>query len=168
MEFMIGQTQQPGAKPAAGALGVGAPADGGMIVDGDQKTFMAEVVDASRQVPVLVDFWATWCGPCRASLPHVESLYKKYHSKGLDIVSVSNDNSVKALKAFLKAHPQMSWPQLFDAKHPGWSPMATSFGISGIPTQFVIDRGGVLRHIIVGYSPNLAAKLTADIRPLLK
>ena len=117
---------------------------------------------------VLVDFWATWCGPCRASLPHVESLYKKYHSKGLDIVSVSNDNSVKALKAFLKAHPQMSWPQLFDAKHPGWSPMATSFGISGIPTQFVIDRGGVLRHIIVGYSPNLAAKLTADIRPLLK
>ncbi len=117
---------------------------------------------------VLVDFWATWCGPCRASLPHVESLYKKYHSKGLDIVSVSNDNSDSALKAFLKSHPQMSWPQLFDAKHPGWSPMAANFGISGIPTQFVIDRQGVLRHIIVGNSPDLAAKLTGDIQPLLK
>ncbi len=117
---------------------------------------------------VLVDFWATWCGPCRASLPHVESLYKKYHAKGLDIVSVSNDNSVKTLKAFLKAHPKMSWPQLFDAQHPGWSPLAADFGISGIPTQFVIDRQGILRHIVVGYSPNLAAKLTADIQPLLK
>ena len=117
---------------------------------------------------VLVDFWATWCGPCRASLPHVESLYKKYHAQGLDIVSVSNDNSVAALKAFLKSHPQMSWPQLFDAKHPGWSPLAVNFGISGIPTQFVIDRQGVLRHIIVGFSPHIAAKLTADIKPLLK
>ncbi len=117
---------------------------------------------------VLVDFWATWCGPCRASLPHVESLYKKFHAKGLDIVSVSNDNSIKALKAFLKAHPKMAWPQLFDAQHPGWSPMAANFGISGIPTQFVIDRHGVLRHIVVGYSPDLAAKLTADIEPLLK
>jgi thiol-disulfide isomerase/thioredoxin len=115
---------------------------------------------------VLVDFWATWCGPCRASLPQVEGLYQKYHSQGLDIVSVSNDNSVAALKAFLKSHPQMSWPQLFDAKHPGWSPMAANFGISGIPTQFVIDRQGILRHIIVGYSP--ADQLTADIKPLLK
>ncbi len=139
-----------------------------MVIDGTQVDGKPFNSANWKGKVVLVDFWATWCGPCRASLPHVESLYKKYHSKGLDIVSVSNDNSVKALKAFLKAHPQMSWPQLFDAKHPGWSPMATSFGISGIPTQFVIDRGGVLRHIIVGYSPNLAAKLTADIRPLLK
>ncbi len=139
-----------------------------MVIDGTQVD--GKPFDSAhwKGKVVLVDFWATWCGPCRASLPHVESLYQKYHAKGLDIVSVSNDNSVTALKAFLKSHPQMAWPQLFDAKHPGWSPMAANFGISGIPTQFIIDRQGILRHIIVGYSPNLAAKLTADIQPLLK
>ena len=139
-----------------------------MVIDGTQVDGKPFNSTQWKGKVVLVDFWATWCGPCRASLPHVESLYQKYHAKGLDIVSVSNDNSEKALKAYLKAHPKMAWPQLFDAQHPGWSPLAADFGISGIPTQFVIDRQGVLRHIVVGYSPNLAAKLTADIQPLLK
>ena len=103
---------------------------------------------------VVVDFWGTWCPWCRRAIPHLESLYAKYHKQGFDLLSVSNDQSRATLRNYLKAHPQMVWPQIYDPAMPA------KYNIEGFPTQFVIDRGGVLRDIVVGYNPK---GLTRDV-----
>jgi thiol-disulfide isomerase/thioredoxin len=96
---------------------------------------------------VLVDFWATWCGPCRAELPRVKKAYADFHGKGLEVLGVSCDNDGHDLDQFLQENKDMPWPQLFDASKPGWHPLATQFGITGIPTMFLIDKQGVLRSV---------------------
>lgn len=113
---------------------------------------------------VMVDVWATWCPPCRASIPHVEMLYSKLHKKGLDVVGVSIDSSARSLKTFLAHSPKMVWPQLFDVNNPGNQPIQRAYGISAVPTQFLLDRKGILRYIVVGYAPQ---EITADVKKLL-
>ena len=92
---------------------------------------------------ILVDFWATWCGPCREELPHVTQVYSDYHAKGLEVLGVSNDYSTDDLSKFLADHKDMPWPQLLDvdagAKQQ-WNPVTLGFGIDGIPTMFLIDK----------------------------
>jgi thiol-disulfide isomerase/thioredoxin len=99
---------------------------------------------------VLVDFWATWCGPCIAELPRVKKVYADFHDKGLEILGVSNDMDGEKLKAYVGQNPDMPWPQLFDAgaaARGDWHPVTTGFGIEGIPTMFLIDKKGICRTI---------------------
>jgi thiol-disulfide isomerase/thioredoxin len=98
---------------------------------------------------ILVDFWATWCGPCRAELPRVKKMYADYHAKGLEVLGVSNDYSGQALKDYVKSE-QMPWPQIFDegaAKSQKWHPVTLGFDIQGIPVMFLIDKKGILRTV---------------------
>jgi peroxiredoxin len=101
---------------------------------------------------VLVDFWATWCGPCVAGLPHLRDLYGKYHDKGLEIVGVSNDSDAAKVKAFTKSH-DMPWVDLFDPTNAAaheYSKLTNSAAVWGIPTTFLIDKKGILRGLCVG------------------
>jgi thiol-disulfide isomerase/thioredoxin len=89
---------------------------------------------------VLVDFWATWCVPCRGELPNVLAAYKEYHDKGFEIIGISLDQDENTLKTFIK-EKGMGWPQYFDGKRWG-SKLGQKYGINSIPMTFLLDRDG--------------------------
>ena len=94
---------------------------------------------------VLVDFWATWCGPCVAEVASLKKAYEAYHSKGFEILGISLDENRKALLDFVEKH-NMPWPQYFDGKH--WNnEISFRFGINGVPTQWLVDKKGILREL---------------------
>ena len=112
---------------------------------------------------VLVDFWATWCGPCRAEMPEVKKVYAEHHAKGLEILGVSSDRDVEDLKGFLAENKEMTWPQLFEPGKPGMHPLAAEYGIEALPTMFLIDRKGVVRSVNAGATyKELIPKLLAE------
>lgn len=94
---------------------------------------------------VLVDFWATWCGPCIAELPKVKEAYERLNSKGFEIFGISFDEDKESLETFVKKN-SMPWPQFFDDSG-GPNRFGTQFGIQGIPTMWLVDKQGVLRDL---------------------
>ena len=119
------------------SLAVGTPFPDFAVQDLDGKPLS---VAGEKGKIVLVDFWATWCGPCVHELPNVIKVYEKDHSKGFDIIGVSLDSDKTRLTSFIK-EKNMTWPQYFDGQ--GWeNKVSTKYGIISIPATFMVGKDG--------------------------
>lgn len=93
---------------------------------------------------VLLDFWATWCAPCRQEMPNVIKVYDKYNNDGFEIVGISLDRERKDLDSYIDKY-KISWPQYFDGKF--WrNDVATKYGVQSIPATFLIGKKGKIRY----------------------
>lgn len=109
---------------------------------------------------VLMDFWATWCQPCREALPHVKEIAKKFSGQPLVVLSVSVDTDQEKWKEFI-AKNEMTWPQYFDRGFTG--PLAKSFNVQAIPHTFTIDSDGILQDEHIG-----DASIEGKLKKLIK
>ena len=111
-------------------------------IDGQQIS-----MDDLQGKVVLLDFWATWCAPCREALPHIQKVAKKFQGEPLLILSVSLDSEEQKWKDFIVKN-EMTWPQYRDGSFAG--PIARMFGVNAIPHTFTIDADGVLQDEHIG------------------
>jgi len=127
----------------------------GTLLDGSELDWASY-----RGKVVLVDFWATWCGPCRAEVPNVLKMYHAYHDKGFEVLGISLDDRREQAESYIE-QAKIPWPSLFSEKRAerGWrNPMAVRYGITGIPRAILVDREGKVVHM-TARGPNLGREL---------
>ena len=143
-----------------GRQGKGSKAPGFTLKDLSGKVVS---LDDFRGKVVLVDFWATWCPPCRNSIPHLSAMYKNYREKGFEILGISLDQgSVGDVTAFVRG-AGIEYPILI-----GTPEVAQKYAVNPIPASFIIDREGNLRDKIIGFNREIGERMAQKIEELLK
>lgn len=112
---------------------------------------------------VMINFWASWCEPCRTEFPLIDALYKKYRKLGFTVLAVNIEPDAQAAQAFLKNNP-VSFPILMDAKNT----VSDTYKVDAMPTTVLVDRAGNQRFLHRGYQPGAEADYEKNIRALLR
>ncbi len=112
---------------------------------------------------VMINFWASWCAPCRQEMPLLDALFKKYEMMGFTLLGINLDEDRKDAKALLAEIP-VSFPVLFDPENS----VSRAYGVAAMPTTILIDRDGHLRTLHKGYQPGYEDRYEADIKKLIR
>ncbi|MCH8865485.1 MAG: TlpA family protein disulfide reductase [Proteobacteria bacterium] len=112
---------------------------------------------------VMINFWATWCGPCRQEMPLLDELYSRYQRVGFSLLAVNiDDDSSKAMR--MATELGVSFPVLFDTR----KEVSKLYEVDAMPVTVLIDREGVVRHVHEGYKPGYELQYLDEIRSLLR
>lgn len=151
----LGVGQSAGALPAVGET---APDFTLSTLDGKETFTLSEL----RGQVVYLDFWASWCGPCRASFPEVKGLHEAYKGRPFRVLAVSLDRRAADGIKFLEAQ-KAPFPSVFDEG----GKVATRFGVQSIPSALLIDAEGKVAYSAVGFDPRAVPQLKTKIEGLL-
>jgi len=113
---------------------------------------------------VMLNFWASWCGPCLQEMPALEQLHQRYKDLGFTLLGVNVEQNIDDAKAYLK-NVNVTFPILFDITNE----VSDTYEINGMPTTYLVDRDGNLRKLYVGYQPGSSEETyQQEIKALLK
>jgi peroxiredoxin len=157
------------------ALLLGAPAHSAAVESGERAPSVALESLASTPAPapasvaalkgqvVYVDFWASWCVPCRRSMPALQSLYRRQRDRGFVVIGVNKDPETRDAERFLRSLP-VTFPLVAD----GNDAVAKAFGVKAMPSGYLIDRTGVVRQIHHGFTAETEKTLEREVEALLQ
>lgn len=112
---------------------------------------------------VYLDFWASWCGPCRQSMPLMDKMYEELSEQGFTVLAINLDAYVDEALNFLKRQP-VSYPVVRDTG----GVLPGIYGLQGMPTAYLIDRSGIVRYVHHGFRPNDIGPLREAVESLLQ
>ena len=116
---------------------------------------------AFRDHPVIMEFWATWCGPCHYSTPSLEAIYREYRNQKVSVLLINEGESAETVRTWVKG--RFTAPILLDEE----GRVAALYSVSGLPTLIIVDRDGRIRYVRSGYSGGLEQHLRRVLKDLL-
>lgn len=142
----------------------------GMSISGKAPDFTLKSRDGKnlrlsdyRGQVVMINFWASWCGPCRQEMPLLEDLYKRYSKLGFTIVGVNVDTDSSKANNYLK-DVTVSFPIVYDTSNN----VSKTFNVNAMPTTVIVDRNGNMRFLHQGYKPGYENEYKKQVKQLIK
>ncbi len=146
-------------------LGASSTLDGRHAPDFSLQSFSGETLSLSgyRGDVVMINFWATWCGPCRQEMPILDELYSRYSRAGFQLLGVNIDDEPERAKDMLR-ELGVSFPVVFDNR----KEVSDLYSVQAMPLSVMVDREGLVRYVHYGYKPGYEDKYLDQIRELIR